>query len=939
MRNVQRWLVVALCVAIGWFYVWTVRSSGEAWSFGTEHRDYYNLLIDGYLEGQLHMKVSVPEALLQLRNPYDPTERPAGLGLHDASFYKGRYYVYFGAAPMMVLMLPFRLLTGMDLPLVVAVLVFVYAGFLIGVRLWLAVKRRYFSETSLLTTALGVLVLGLAGPGPVLLRRPDMWELPIAGGYCFAMLTLAAIWRSLHSDRNRLRWFVTAGLTLGLAIASRPTYLIGAPLLLAPLAWWWRQERQLPWRAGLGVLVPLAFVGGLMAWHNYARFGDPLEFGQAYQFSLDYESKLPHFRAAYVPYTAKAHFFSAARWFTYYPFIKPADLGAAPEGFTIHRGDLYGVLVNFPIAWLAFVAPLALWRRTASERGPLGAWLASGAMLFVLVTGVMLFFFSALARYQMDFVPVLMLLAAVGLLALERWLQQIMPAPVRVTVRALWISAAVFSVLFGVLFSLQFDGLLGEHNPELERDVARRLNRISPLIERMLGLAQGPVEITLHLPASRPEGSETLLTAGEAPRVDRVFVRYAADGRVQFGLAPHGSPELLSRRMSLDRTTNHQLRVTMRSLYPPSAHPYFSSKPAEEVRRITREVRLELNNEPVLINRLRPSDLAGARLRVGASVLPDAAYPPFRGTVSRSRRIDRIPGPASPAGPFARLRVVFNEEPAALRRPLVSFGEPGSGALLTVRQIAAGKFTFGFQRIGAENIASRPIDISSGRAHELVLRFELAGEPRQSRLLLWCDAELIWAPTIPWDSRGIQTIVIGQNRIGLADCAASLGGALRSAEVDTEGRDPLGEPGDLRLRVRLPAGRTGQREPLVATGCSGAGDILVIHYVDGNTVRFGLDHWGTPMDWSEPVPIDFDSPHTLDVAMGSLRPVADATLHEAQREKVAVAIDARPVWTHEGFFHPSEADEVVVGRNPIGGTSCGPAFGGEILAAQRVPRE
>jgi hypothetical protein len=181
--------------------------------------------------------------------------------------------------------------------------------------------------------------------------------------------------------------------------------------------------------------------------------------------------------------------------------------------------------------------------------------------------------------------------------------------------------------------------------------------------------------------------------------------------------------------------------------------------------------------------------------------------------------------------------------------------------------------------------------------------------------------------------------VLGQNRIGLADCAATLGGALRSGQVDSEGRDPLGEPGDLRMRVRLPASRVGQREPLLVTGCSGAGDILVIEYVDTNSVRFGLDHWGTPMDWSEPVPIDFDSPHTLDIAMSSLRSVADATLHEAQRGKVTVAIDDRPAWAHEGFFYPSEADEVAVGRNPIGGTSCGPAFGGEIVSAQRVPRE
>src|SRR5688500_20297247 len=53
------------------------------------------------------------------------------LSLHDAlPIYRGKYYLYFGAAPMVVTMLPFRLITGVDLPLPAALLVFTYGGFL-----------------------------------------------------------------------------------------------------------------------------------------------------------------------------------------------------------------------------------------------------------------------------------------------------------------------------------------------------------------------------------------------------------------------------------------------------------------------------------------------------------------------------------------------------------------------------------------------------------------------------------------------------------------------------------------------------------------------------------------------------------------------------------------------------------------------------------------
>jgi hypothetical protein len=239
---IERAGVGFLCALVLAFLVWTARSNGDPWWFGLEQRDYYNLLIDGYLDGQLHMKVEVPAALLRLENPYDPALRPPDLGLHDASFYQGRYYVYFGAAPMVVLMLPFRLLTGIDLPLPVAVIVFTYGAFLASVALLLGLRRRHFPETPAWTAFVCVLVLGFAALGPVLVRRPHMWELPIGAGYCFAMVALLAIWRALETpdETNRAWRFAAAGLALGLAIASRPTYLIASPFMAVPLLYWWR---------------------------------------------------------------------------------------------------------------------------------------------------------------------------------------------------------------------------------------------------------------------------------------------------------------------------------------------------------------------------------------------------------------------------------------------------------------------------------------------------------------------------------------------------------------------------------------------------------------------------------------------------------------------------------------------------------------------------
>lgn len=127
------------------------------------------------------MDTDVDPALATLENPWDPEQR-AGRGLSDATYYKGRYYLYFGITPILLLFLPFRVLTGFHLGEPLACLVFAVVGYGLAVWLFRLVRRRYFPQTSMWMEAGCVLVLGLGTMMPVLLRRPSMWEVPITCG-------------------------------------------------------------------------------------------------------------------------------------------------------------------------------------------------------------------------------------------------------------------------------------------------------------------------------------------------------------------------------------------------------------------------------------------------------------------------------------------------------------------------------------------------------------------------------------------------------------------------------------------------------------------------------------------------------------------------------------------------------------------------------------
>src|ERR1019366_4632927 len=71
----------------------------------------YNLLARGLLSGHPYAAREAPAALAALRDPYDPQANGVfrddpRYRLHDFSYYRGRLYLYFGAAPALLVFLP-----------------------------------------------------------------------------------------------------------------------------------------------------------------------------------------------------------------------------------------------------------------------------------------------------------------------------------------------------------------------------------------------------------------------------------------------------------------------------------------------------------------------------------------------------------------------------------------------------------------------------------------------------------------------------------------------------------------------------------------------------------------------------------------------------------------------------------------------------------------
>jgi tetratricopeptide (TPR) repeat protein len=462
MKNAWR-LLAAVCVLVIGVYAYMTEPG--AWeSLSPNAADaYYNLLVQGFRAGQLSLKKEVPAGLAELADPYDPAAsvvyQAPPYRLHDLSYYKGRLYLYFGVTPALILFWPFVVLTGHYLFQSQAVTIFCAISFLAGVGLLRALWRRYFAEVSAWVVVACALALGLAAGVPVMLPRSDVNEVAISCGYMLTMLALAAIWCALHEPRRRSGWLAAASVAYGLAVGARVTLLFGAVILLVPVVQAWRERRQ-AWVVLIAAMGPTLLIGlGLML-YNARRFGSPFEFGQHYQLCGEQPVTGQFFSLHYFWFNFRVYFLAPARWSARFPFVHEIAVPPLPLSYARVQAP-FGVLTNIPMVWLALAVPLA-WRGRSAEAATTLRWFVMVvALLFGICALTVGVFWSAIARYEVDFLPALLLLAVVGILGLERTLAPTSESGQadrlvwRRAVRWGWGLLLGFSVAFNLLASVE----------------------------------------------------------------------------------------------------------------------------------------------------------------------------------------------------------------------------------------------------------------------------------------------------------------------------------------------------------------------------------------------------------------------------------------------------------------------------------------------------
>lgn len=259
-------------------------------------------LVDAFRAGQVHLLATPSEELLALENPYDWSVRleeniPA---LWDHLLYDGKYYSYYGIAPVLLLFLPYNLLTGYYFPTPEAVLIFGVIGIVFLSLLFMEIIKRFFPRIPLGMAICSLLILQLCSGIMYCFCSPLFYEIAQASGFAFTMMGLYFLVRSGVVGKGRISRvsLCASSFCLATAVLCRPTLALYCVIALIFIAFGFfknlrtaRDEGKKPLSSSVGYLASaltcFVLIGAIQMAYNYMRFGSILDFGIQYSLTIN----------------------------------------------------------------------------------------------------------------------------------------------------------------------------------------------------------------------------------------------------------------------------------------------------------------------------------------------------------------------------------------------------------------------------------------------------------------------------------------------------------------------------------------------------------------------------------------------------------------------------------------------------------------------------
>ena len=401
---------------------------------------------------------------------------------------------------------------------------------------------------------------------PLMLRRPLFYEVAIASGYAFTMLSLWGFLKARYAGGTAGRWLVVGGLAAGLAVGSRANLALACVLLVVFGAFGASVEKPKPLARSIALSgVSLGVILAMLAAYNWMRFGNPVEFGHRYQLGVE-PARL--FHLSNFLHNSRIYYLSPPDLNGYFPFVAPAVEAIKPPDY-VGRESAHGEFVWVPLTLVAILG-LAFSAKLRTRRGEWAWVFGYPLVIFAVNFGITASAGVRANRYMLDFQPplVLLIVSALGMWAGLR----------SQAVRACLGVAILAAVLFNFLGSLQAQGLFLATDPGFYSRLAVISDQLVwPLLRSRPEV--GDRLLSLRWPLRPPLGqSEPLCSAGSGGDDDVVWVDYGRGDNARIAYQFTDLGRTYGPWFPISPGGSSSIRLSGAFLLPRVGHPWYGHR-------------------------------------------------------------------------------------------------------------------------------------------------------------------------------------------------------------------------------------------------------------------------------------------------------------------------------------------------------------------------
>ena len=781
-----RRLSIVGVITLLFFLSWQTDSLTQAYRLSEPKADYYNLLTEGFIRGSTAMHVAVDLGML---SP-DPEVRRHSPSLLDANLYQGKYYLYYGVVPALFFFTPFKLITGNNLAPELAVLISVLIGYCIAIHIWHLARERYFPGLGSGGEVTAHLLLGLSTATPFLITRSSFYEIPIATGYACVMWTCLACYKAMHyKPRYAVIRLAVGSLALGLAVGCRPNYILAFPALMV-VAFMIIYQRKTPHGSisNRSVIVaaisPGAIIGVGLATYNFARFGNPLEFGFNYGINSFFDSGATLMSWRFIWPNLQWIYFTPPQLSPYFPYIFPVSGSFRPVGYfgnEAFHGQFFSLILSIWILLGIFLLRSTKYNARTLAFIAFLAWIGCSSLQFMTLLTI------RGNRHCVDFQATFMLLAIITAgLTWSRLKSK------RVT-SLLWgtglVTIATLSATCNVLGAIQQFDQFSNSRPATFKKLARFFDPLAyKLANNLDNRPHGPIKFQAVFSAQKKASTEPLIIAGLSEYTDGIYAIQHNDNSIEIIMDHHGYGGPRSKIIPIEIGRRYNFEVDLGAFYPPLHHHYFDSYDAYTSNYIKSMVAVKMDENTIIDLQFKSYDAPLNSISIGLNNTTNNPYARnFSGKIdnvnytrsaqksNRAKLLD--------CDGILEIKLQFNLSTIGTNQPLITTGITGAGNLIFAKIKSENETEIGLDAWGHGGPISDSIKFDLVKSHNIQIFIGPITSPHfwegqfkeskiapmiKKEIQIWIDGQIAFRTNINHHEKTLNQLNVGSNPQGFS---------------------------------------------------------------------------------------------------------------------------------------------------------------------------